>query len=145
MASEAAASPRKPMAAAPNDWCHTKVTHTEHRDSFRAPVVRPQVRTRAYHMDRFLWATISKAIEQRERADEQQRRNDMHGKTEYADGFGTVAADTTAADAALKYAYPLYDTAAITVWCPQVMHMAPFKRDNRLTQPNAECYDQQFR
>lgn len=96
-------------------------------------------------MDRFLWTNISKAIEQRERADEQQQMNIGNSKTEYTAEFNTVATDQSATDEALHDAYPLYDTAAITVWCPQVMPMAPFKRNNRLTQPNAECYDQQFR
>lgn len=135
--------PAKPVD--PNDTCRWKVRRTEHVDNYRPPNVRGPKQTREHHMNRYLWTSITKAFVERQLAEEARVQNAMSTLTEYTAVYHKVPLDHSKADEALQKSYPLYGTAAVTVWCPKVMNKSPFKMGNCLTKPNAECYDQQFR
>lgn len=132
-------------AADPNDTCcHTKDLHTDYSANYQAPVVprRTGVRTRGQHMDRFLWAHLTKAYIERKLAEERQAHSTTGTSSEYAEKFRRVPLDHRLHDEGLQKLYPLYGTAAVTLWAPEVGNRTPFNMVNCLTKPNSECYEQ---
>lgn len=126
----------------PNDTCHMKCLHTDYTDNFRPPIRRSGMRTRSQHMDSFLWATLTKAYIERQLAKNKKDQSSITVSSEYTEQFHKIPLDHQLSDETLQKSYPLYGTAAVTLWCPEVCNQSPFKMVNCLTKPNSECYEQ---
>lgn len=130
----------------PFDTCQFKSRRTEYLEKFPPQQKRRNIEEnlRRTHMDRFLYAEMTRAymdrIQKREAIE-----NITPTATEYTKEFHQPPLDHSIEDAAVVQAYPLYGTEAISLWCPELRIKSPFKQSHHMTKPNAECFDEQFR
>lgn len=128
------------------DTCQFKSRRTEYLEKYQPQQQRQNIEAnlRRTHMDRFLFAEMTRAYIERKQKQEA-TENIASSATEYTKEFHRPPLDHAIEDAAIVQAYPLYGTEAISHWCPELRIKSPFKQSHRMTKPNAECFDEQFR
>lgn len=129
----------------PFDTCQFKSRRTEYLEKFQPQQKRRNIEEnlRRTHMDRFLYAEMTRAYMERKQKEE--AADNGSTETEYTKEFHKPPLDHSIEDAAVVQAYPLYGTEAISHWSPEVRIKSPFKQSHHMTKPNAECFDEQFR